>query len=181
MSEERNIVQAAGQIGFFTLLSRMMGLIRDMIIGSLFGAGLATDAFFVAFRIPNLFRRLVAEGASNAAIIPVVTDYLVNRSEAETRKMIQTLTGMASGILLVLMAAGIAFTAPLVRLFAPGFDTHTLALTVGLTQITFLYLFCIGLVALATGVLNARRHFFCPCLCPSPPEYGNHWMCPRVV
>jgi putative peptidoglycan lipid II flippase len=166
VSEERNIVRAAGQVGFFTLLSRMTGLIRDIIIGSLFGAGLATDAFFVAFRIPNLFRRLVAEGATNAAIIPVVTDYLVNRPEAETQDMIQALTGMASGILLVLMATGIACAAPLVRLFAPGFDAHTLALTVGLTQITFLYLFCIGLVALATGVLNAQRHFFAPAFAP---------------
>ncbi len=166
MSEERNIVRAAGRIGFFTLLSRMTGLIRDMIIGGLFGAGLMTDAFFVAFRIPNLFRRLVAEGATNAAIIPVVTDYLVNRSQTETQEMIQALIGMASGILLVLMAVGIAFAAPVVRLFAPGFDTHTLALAVGLTQVTFLYLFCIGLVALATGVLNAQRHFVAPAFAP---------------
>ena len=166
MNEERNIVRAAGQIGFFTLLSRMTGLIRDMIIGGLFGAGLATDAFFVAFRIPNLFRRLVAEGATNAAIIPVVTDYLVSRPQTETREMIQALIGMASGILLVLMAVGIACTVPLVRLFAPGFDAPTLALTVGLTQITFLYLFCIGLVALATGVLNAQRHFVAPAFAP---------------
>lgn len=164
--EDTKIVQAAGQIGRYTLLSRVTGLIRDVVIGSLFGASAATDAFFVAFRIPNLLRRLVGEGATNAAIIPVVTHYLVHRSAAETQDMIRVLLGVASGLLLLLTAAGIVFAAPLVNLFAPGFAPETFRLTVELTHITFVYVFCIGLLALATGILNAQRHFVAPAFSP---------------
>ena len=157
MREERRIVRAAGQIGVLTLLSRVTGLIRDMLIAGLFGAGSATDAFFVAFRIPNLLRRLVGEGASNAAIIPVVTEYVVHHSRAETQDMLRAVFGVTSGVLLLLTGLGIVCAAPLVRLFAPGFDPDTFVLAVALTELTFVYLFWVGLLALATGVCHARR------------------------
>lgn len=166
MREERKIVRAAGQIGVWTLLSRVTGLIRDMLIAGLFGAGAVTDAFFVAFRIPNLLRRLVGEGATNAAIIPVVTEYVIHHSWAETRDMLRAVLGVTSGVLLVLTGVGIVCAAPLVRAFAPGFGPHTLALTVALTEVVFVYLFCVGLLALATGVLHAQRHFSAPAFAP---------------
>ena len=166
MREERKIVRVAGQIGILTLLSRVTGLVRDILIASLFGASSVTDAFFVAFRIPNLLRRLVGEGASNAAIIPVVTEYVVHHSRAETQDMLRALFGVTSGVLLVLTGVGIVCAAPLVRVFAPGLGPHTLALTVALTEITFVYLFCVGLLALATGVLHAQRHFSAPAFAP---------------
>src|SRR6266545_908347 len=116
VNEDRAMVQAAGQIGFYTLLSRVSGLLRDVIIGSVFGAGLRTDAFFVAFRIPNLLRRLVGEGAATAALVPVITQYLTQRSRAETMEMVQALVGVGIGVLLVLTVAGVVWTAPLVHL-----------------------------------------------------------------
>ena len=166
MSEERRIVRAAGQIGVLTLLSRVTGLVRDMLVAGLFGAGSVTDAFFVAFRIPNLLRRLVGEGASNAAIIPVVTEYVVHHSRAETQAMLRALFGVTSGVLLLLTGLGIVCAAPLVRLFAPGFDPDTLVLAAALTELTFAYLFWVGLLALATGVCHARRHFSAPAFAP---------------
>ncbi|MBI3301764.1 MAG: murein biosynthesis integral membrane protein MurJ [Deltaproteobacteria bacterium] len=166
MNEERAIVRAAGQIGFYTLLSRVTGLLRDVIIGSVFGAGLQTDAFFVAFRIPNLLRRLVGEGASTAALVPVITECLTHRSRAEAMEMVRALFGVGLGILLVLTAAGVVWTAPLVHLFAPGFSGAKLDLTVSLARIMFLYLFCIGGVALVMGVLHALRHFAAPAFAP---------------
>jgi putative peptidoglycan lipid II flippase len=165
-TEERAMVRAAGQIGFFTLLSRVAGLLRDVVIGSVFGAGSATDAFFVAFRIPNLLRRVVGEGASTAALVPVITEYLTHRPRAEAMEMVRALFGVGVGILLVLTVAGVAMTAPLVHLFAPGFSGTKLELTVTLTRIMFLYLLCIGGVALAMGVLHALRHFATPAFAP---------------
>src|SRR6266581_3805688 len=81
--ENRQIARAAGLVGFFTLISRIAGLVRDSVVGYRFGAGMAADAFFVAFRVPNLLRRFVAEGAMSTAFIPVFTDYLTTRSRKE--------------------------------------------------------------------------------------------------
>lgn len=166
MSEERAMVRAAGQIGFYTLLSRVTGLLRDVIIGAVFGAGLQTDAFFAAFRIPNLLRRLVGEGAATAALVPVITEYLTHRPRAETVDMVRALVGVGMGILLVLTVAGMVWAAPLVHFFAPGFSGTKLDLTVTLTRIMFLYLLGIGGVALAMGVLHALRHFAAPAFAP---------------
>jgi putative peptidoglycan lipid II flippase len=166
VSEERAMVRAAGQIGFYTLLSRVTGLVRDMVIGSVFGAGPSADAFFVAFRIPNLLRRVVGEGATAAALVPVVTEYLTSRSRAEAMAMVRALFGAGIAVLLVLTVAGVVWAAALARLFAPGFAPATLALTVALTRVTFFYLLCIGLVALAMGVLHALRHFAAPAFAP---------------
>src|SRR5262245_348121 len=166
VSEERIIVRAAGQIGFFTLLSWVTGLLRDMVIGSLFGAGFQTDAFFVAFRIPNLLRRLVGEGAATAALVPVITEYLTHRSRTETMVMVRALIGVGIGALIILTVAGMVWTAPLVQLFAPGFSGARLELTVTLARIMFLYLLGIGAYALAMGVLHALRHFAAPAFAP---------------
>jgi putative peptidoglycan lipid II flippase len=164
--EEHAIIKAAGQIGFFTLLSRITGLWRDVVIGSVFGAGVQTDAFFVAFRIPNLLRRLVGEGTSTAVLAPVLTEYLVQRSRAEAMALVRALWGIGFVVLPVLTAAGVVFTAPLVRLVAPGFGGDAFALTVTLTRIMFFYLFCIGGVALSMGVMHALRHFAAPAFAP---------------
>jgi putative peptidoglycan lipid II flippase len=165
-SEEQALVRAAGQIGFYTLLSRITGLLRDIVIGSVFGASASADAFFVAFRIPNLLRRLVGEGATAAAFVPVITEYLTQRSREETMVMVRALFGAGIAVLLVLTVAGIVWAAPLTHLFAPGFSPAKLTLTTTLTRMTFLYLFCIGLVALAMGVLYALRHFAAPAFAP---------------
>ncbi len=163
--ENAQVVRAVGQIGGLTLLSRISGLGRDMVIGSAFGAGLAADAFFVAFRIPNLLRRLVGEGATDAAFVPVLTRYLPRRSHAANR-MIRAFFGTGLGLLLVVTGLGIGLADPITRFFAPGFSGDKLLLTTDLTRVMFIYLFCVGAAALVMGVLHALRHFTAPAFAP---------------
>lgn len=165
---ERGVVRAAAVVGGATLLSRILGFLRDLAVAQAFGAGPATDAFFVAFRLPNLLRRLVAEGALSSAFIPVFTEYLTTRSRADVRRMFRVVTGGMTAVLALLTLAGILGAPLLVRVMAPGFfaDPATGALTVRLTRVMFPYLFFVGLAALGMGMLNAHRHFLMPALAP---------------
>lgn len=168
MEEAGRIARAAGVVSFFTLLSRITGLLRDIVVGYLFGAQGAADAFFVAFRIPNLLRRLTAEGALTAGFIPVFTDYLANRGKGEAVRVARIVATFAALFLAILTFMGILFAAPLTRLFAPGFavDQDKFVLTVHLTRLMFPYIFFVSLVALSMGVLNSMRHFMAPALSP---------------
>lgn len=168
MEELGRITRAAGVVSFFTLLSRLTGLLRDIIIGYLFGAQGAADAFFVAFRIPNLLRRLTAEGALTAGFIPLFTDYLTNRGKAEAVRVARIIFTFAALLLGGLTLLGMLFARPLTQLFAPGFltDQGKFTLTVLLTRLMFPYIFFVSLVALAMGVLNSLRHFMAPALSP---------------
>jgi putative peptidoglycan lipid II flippase len=168
MSENRRILRAAGLVGLFTLMSRVAGLVRDVVIGYYFGTGVAADAFFVAFRIPNLLRRFVAEGAMSVAFVPVFTDYLTNRSRREAVEAASALAGLMAAVLLALTMIGVVFAPLWTSLFAPGFaDTpDKFVLTVTLTRWVFPYIFLVSLVALASGVLNSLRHFAAPAAAP---------------
>jgi putative peptidoglycan lipid II flippase len=168
MSENHKITKAATVIGTGTLLSRILGFFRDMVIANFFGAGMAADAFFVAFRIPNLWRRLVGEGSLTISFIPVYTEYLTQRSEEETREVTHVAFTIAGVILLILTVLGIIFSPVLIRIVAPGFvqNPEKFELTVTLNQIIFPYLFFMGLFALCMGILNSYRHFFAPAVAP---------------
>jgi len=168
MSENRQIARAAGLVGFYTLLSRMAGLARDSVTGYYFGTGMAADAFFVAFRIPNLLRRFVAEGAMSTAFIPVFTDYLTNRSRDEAVEAASALATVMAAVLAVLTVVGVVFAPFWTSLFAPGFveEPGKFALTVTLTRLVFPYIFLISLVALTSGMLNSLRHFAAPAMSP---------------
>lgn len=168
MSEKRRIARAAGLVGGLTIISRITGLIRDIVVGYLFGAGTSADAFFVAYRIPNLLRRLVAEGAATAAFIPVFTGYLASGPRAEAERVARVLFTMMALVLGVTTILGIVFSGPITTLFAPGFAAipGKLELTVSLTRLVFPYIFCIGMVAAAMGVLNALRDFWAPAISP---------------
>lgn len=168
MSENRRIARAAGVVGIFTLLSRVAGLARDVAVGYFFGTGAAADAFFVAFRIPNLLRRFVAEGAMSIALIPVFTDYVTNRTRQETEEAMSAVATLMALVLLVLTAAGVLFAPELTALFAPGFaaDAEKFQLTIDLTRRVFPFIFLVSMVALATGVLHSVRHFAAPALAP---------------
>lgn len=168
MDEVGRLTRAAGVVSFFTLLSRITGLLRDMVVAYLFGAQGVADAFFVAFRIPNLLRRLTAEGALTAGFVPVFTDYLTHQGKEEAvrvARIIFTFTAISLGVLTFL---GILFANPLTQLIALGFsaDQDKFALTVFLTRLMFPYIFFVSLVALAMGVLNSLRHFMAPALSP---------------
>ena len=168
MSENRRIARAAGLVGFFTLLSRIAGLVRDAVIGYYFGTGIAADAFFVAFRIPNLLRRFVAEGAMSVAFVPVFTEYLTKRSRREAVEAASALATVMAAVLLVLTMLGVAFAPLWTSLFAPGFSEapDKFTLTVTLTRWLFPYIFLVSLVALASGILNSLRHFAAPAAAP---------------
>ncbi len=167
-SETKRVTKAAGVVGAATLLSRIFGFLRDMAIAGFFGAGMGADAFFVAFRIPNLLRRLFAEGSLSIAFIPVFTDYLENQGREEAFALARSALRLLSVILAFVTILGILLSPILVRLIAPGFaDTaDKMALTIALTRITFPYIFFICLVALCMGILNVLGHFAAPALAP---------------
>ena len=118
MSEQHKITKAATIIGTGTLLSRIFGFLRDMVVAYFFGAGMAADAFFVAFRIPNLWRKLVGEGSLTISFIPVYTEYLTQRSEEETREVTHIAFTVAGIALLILTIFGILFSPILIRIIA---------------------------------------------------------------
>src|SRR3989441_2487797 len=171
---EGQVVRALGGIASATLLSRLLGFVRDMIVARAFGAGLATDAFFVAFRVPNILRRLLAEGALSTAVIPVFTDYLVNRSRPEFIRMLRAVLAMTLLALVGATALGIVTAPWLLRVIAPGFTgvPEQNALAVVLTRVMFPYLVLVGLAALAMGVLNAEGKFFASALGPAVLNVG---------
>jgi len=166
--ERARVARAAGVVGLATMLSRVFGFVRDMVVAGFFGAGIATDAFFVAFRIPNLLRRLLAEGALTISFVPVFTEYLKNRSKSEALTFANITFTLLTLVLVAVTGAGILLSPWIVRLIAPGFTQvpGQYDLAVFLTRLMFPYIFFISLVALAMGVLNSLRHFAAPALAP---------------
>src|SRR5258706_12650732 len=119
----RQVVGALGAIGAATLASRVLGFARDMVVALVFGAGPVTDAFFVAFRIPNILRRLLAEGALSTAVIPVFTEYATTRSRPELRRMLRAVLGLALIALTATTVVGIVAAPWILLVIAPGFMT----------------------------------------------------------
>ncbi|MDR3237585.1 MAG: murein biosynthesis integral membrane protein MurJ [Spirochaetia bacterium] len=162
-----SILRSTGIVALSTLASRILGFIRDMLLAAYFGASGHTDAFFVAFKIPNLFRRFVAEGALTISFIPVYTEYLVNHSGEEALELAQKTLSILLLILVVLVAAGEYFSPEIVNVFAIGFtNDETISLAVLLNRIMFPYLFFVSLVAFAMGVLNSHKRFFSSAFAP---------------
>lgn len=148
-------------VGSMTLLSRLLGFVRDMLMASVLGTGLAADAFFAAFRFPNLFRRLFAEGAFNAAFIPLFSGALETMGEEEARQLAARIISWLIAFLLVLTVIAEIFMPYLLIPFVPGFrdDPEKFALTVYLTRICFPYLACMSLMAAYGGILNGLNRF----------------------
>lgn len=166
MSEKRNIIKAAGVLGSATMLSRVMGMVRDMVVSRLFGAGLASDAFFAAFQIPNMLRRFFAEGALTSAFVPIFSETLTRRGEASARELANTCFTLLTIIMAGVTLIGIACSPWIVGLMFPGFREvpGKFELTVQLNRMMFPYIFFISLVALCMGILNTIRHFFTPAI-----------------
>src|SRR6476469_1761650 len=162
------VAKAAGLIGAATCSSRVLGFIRDMVLARLFGATAAADAFFVAYRVPNLLRELFAEGSMSAAFIPVFTDYHTTRTKREAWELASAMFTTLLTIVTLIMLLGIIAAPGIVWLLAPGFhdDPEQLALTTLLTRMMFPYLIFISLAALAMGILNSLRAFAAPALSP---------------
>ncbi|MBI1908934.1 MAG: murein biosynthesis integral membrane protein MurJ [Deltaproteobacteria bacterium] len=190
MSENRLVARRTGTVGFFTLISRIFGLLRDMAIANVFGTKLAADAFFVAFRIPNLFRRLFAEGAMTVSFVPIFTESL-KKSREEARETVNTLFSLAVVVLSLVSILGILFSPWIVKLIAYGFvsDPEKFNLTVYLNRIMFPYLVVVSLAAVGMGILNSLKHFAAPAAGPVLMNLGIiagalffvRWFDPPVV
>ncbi len=166
--ENHSVVKAAGLIGAATFSSRVLGFIRDMVLARLFGATPAADAFFVAYRIPNLLRELFAEGSMSSAFIPVFIEYHALRAKRDAWELASAMFTTLLTIITLITLLGILAAPGIVWLLAPGFhnDPAKLAMTTLLTRIMFPYLLFISLAALAMGVLNSLRAFAAPALSP---------------
>lgn len=168
-ARETGLARAAGIVSLATLASRLLGLIREQVFAAFFGAGLAVDAFQVAFRIPNLLRDLFAEGAMSAAFVPTLTRV----QETEGRDAAMRLANLVINFLLVAVSAicilGIVFADNIVPLMAPGFGQvpGKLELTTQMTRIMTPFLLLVALAAAVMGVLNTRRVFFIPAIAPT--------------
>jgi putative peptidoglycan lipid II flippase len=169
-SHNKSVARSATVISLATLASRILGFVRDVIIARLFGVYVHAQAFVIAFRIPNLFRDIVGEGASNAAIVPVLSEYSHKRSKEEFWELANILLNILVVILSAITILGIIFSPLIVRLIAPGFigSADKLQETINLNRIIFPYILLVGLAAYAMAVLNSLKNFavsaFAPCL-----------------
>ena len=163
-----NLLNTLATVSGMTLLSRVLGFVRDAVIAHTFGAGPANDAFVVAFRLPNLLRRLFAEGAFSQAFVPILAEYRNQRGEVEAKRLTDHVATILAMALLTVSALGIAITPVLIYITAPGFaaDAEKFALTVELTRITFPYILFMSLVALASAILNTWGRFALPAFTP---------------
>lgn len=162
------LLASSALVGVMTMLSRVLGLVRDVIFANLLGASAGTDAFFVAFRIPNFMRRLFAEGAFNQAFVPVLSEYRTNGPFAGTRELVSRVSGTLGWVLFWFSLLGVAAAPWLIAVFAPGFidEPHKYALAVEMLRLTFPYIFFISLTAFAGGILNTWNRFAVPAFTP---------------
>ncbi|MEO5343757.1 MAG: murein biosynthesis integral membrane protein MurJ [Gammaproteobacteria bacterium SHHR-1] len=163
-----SLIRALAKVSSNTLVSRVLGFVRDLVLAHVFGANSHTDAFFVAFKIPNFMRRLFAEGAFATAFVPVLSEYKVKRSFAELKAFVDTVGGSLGLVLLGVTLVGVAGAPLLVMVFAPGFadDPGKLELAGQMLRLTFPYLLFISLTAFAGGILNAYNRFAIPAFTP---------------
>jgi putative peptidoglycan lipid II flippase len=164
-----NLLKTLAAVSSMTFVSRILGFLRDIMIARIFGAGIATDAFFVAFRIPNLLRRLFAEGAFSQAFVPILAEYKNTRTTEEIRDLIDHITMLLGIALFIVTIVGIVAAPLIIYASAPGFsaDPEKFTLTIALLQITFPYILFISLVALAGSILNTYGKFNVPAITPA--------------
>src|SRR5688572_19597110 len=159
-----NLLKAASTVSLFTLLSRVTGLVRDQVIAASFGVSALTDAFNVAFRIPNLLRRLFGEGAFSQAFVPILAATKAAEGDAATRDLVSAVATVLFWALLLVCGAGVVGAPVLVWLLGSGLAEFDAAVV--MTRWMFPYIGCMSLVALAAGVLNTWRRFIVPAATP---------------
>ncbi len=164
-----SLARALATVSGMTFVSRVLGFVRDVVIAGMFGAGLATDAFFVAFRIPNLLRRLFAEGAFSQAFVPILAEYKTRHGSDATKQLVDRVATALFLALAVAVALGVGAATVIVYVSAPGFAAtpEKFELTVTMLRITFPYILFISLVSLAAGVLNTWSRFAVPAITPT--------------
>lgn len=162
------LLRSSGVVGVMTMLSRVLGLVRDMVIARYFGAGTGADAFFVAFKIPNFLRRLFAEGAFSQAFVPVLSSYREGQSMSDVRRLVNAVAGTLGLVLLGITTVAMIGSPLLTWVFAPGFsdEPEKFALAADMLRITFPYLLLISLTAFAGAILNSYDRFAVPAFTP---------------
>lgn len=175
MIEIKKIIKYAGSVSAGTTISRVFGYIRDMLVAYMFGAGMFADAFYAAFRIPNLIRRMLGEGSFSAAFIPVFSEYLHTKTKSETQKLINVVFTLLFLTLLVITILGMFFSPLLVKIIAYGFtsDPEKLQLTIELTRLMFPFLLFICLAAMLLALLNTLSSFFIPAIAPANLSFAE--------
>jgi putative peptidoglycan lipid II flippase len=163
-----SLAASIAKVGSNTLLSRILGFVRDLLVARIFGADAGTDAFFVAFKIPNFMRRLFAEGAFSMAFVPVLNEYKQQRGFAALKTFVDDVAGTLGAVLLVITVLGVLGAPVLVLIFAPGFaaDPDKQLLAADMLRLTFPYLLFISLTAFAGGILNTYERFGVPAFTP---------------
>ncbi|WP_083232441.1 murein biosynthesis integral membrane protein MurJ [Endozoicomonas atrinae] len=166
--KKSGLLKSSLVVGIMTMLSRVLGLARDVVVAGYFGSTASADAFFVAFKIPNFLRRLFAEGAFSQAFVPVLSEYRSQRSFGDVRELVSRVSGTLAGTLFLVTVVGVLAAPILIRLFAPGFinEPEKLALAGDMLRITFPYLLLISLTALAGSILNTYGRFAVPAFTP---------------
>jgi putative peptidoglycan lipid II flippase len=164
----RGLLRSTSTVSSMTLLSRILGLVRDIVFARYFGAGVTMDAFFVANKIPNMLRRFFAEGAFSQAFVPVISEYRSTRSHEDVQALVDRVAGTLGALLFAITAIGVVASPVLVIVFAPGFlgDDGRFDLTAAMLRLTFPYLLFISLTALAGGILNTYGRFGVPAFTP---------------
>lgn len=164
----KQLFKSSAVVGGMTMISRIFGFIRDMVTAHIFGAAAEFDAFSVAFRIPNLMRRLFAEGSFSQAFVPILSEYQKLKKQEEIQNFINAVSGTLGFVLLLVTVLGVVFAPFIVRIFAPGFDTNgpRYELAVTMLRITFPYLMLISLTAFSGAVLNTYSRFWVAAFTP---------------
>ncbi len=185
MAEHRALFKSTAVISAMTFISRIFGYIRDAVIFIFLGATGSTDAFFVAFRIPNFLRRLFAEGAFSQAFVPVLSEYKEKHSQQELKSLVNHVSGVLSLILLLITILGVLTAPLLIYIFAPGFadEPQRFDLAGQMLRITFPYILFISLTALSAGILNTFNQFAVPAFTPTFLNLSliavTLWLAPR--
>ncbi|GBL53631.1 murein biosynthesis integral membrane protein MurJ [Pseudomonas citronellolis] len=164
-----NLLKSLAAVSSMTMISRVLGFVRDTIVARMFGAGMATDAFFVAFKLPNLLRRIFAEGAFSQAFVPILAEYKTQQGEEATRTFIAYISGLLTLVLALVTVLGILAAPWVIWITAPGFaDTpEKFDLTTALLRVTFPYILLISLASLAGAILNTWNRFSVPAFVPT--------------
>lgn len=161
------LLKSTAIVSAMTFISRISGLIRDVVMANIMGPGTLADAFFVAFRIPNFLRRIFGEGAFSQAFVPVFSE-LTEQNTLQAKQFVNTSAGILGAVTLAISILGIIFAPAIVHAFAPGFvdEPEKFHITVDALRIMFPYLFCISLIAMSGGVLNSLNRFAVPAVTP---------------
>ena len=175
MIDMNKIIKYTYSVSGATAISRIFGYIRDMLVAYMFGAGIFADAFYAAFRIPNLIRRMLGEGSFSVAFIPVFSQYLHTKTKSETQKLINVVFTSLFCVLLIITILGMFFSPLLVKIIAYGFTSNPekLQLTIELTRLMFPFLLFICLAAMLLALLNTLSAFFIPAIAPANLSFAE--------